>query len=226
MAEKKNALELNDGDVAIARAKDFWSRYNKPILIICGAIILIGGGWLIYKEFVKNPKENKANESIFRAEEYYRIDSLNLALKGDGQYPGFLSIISKYSGTEAANLAHYYAGVCYLKMDDSQNAVKYLKDFSTSDKVTQQLAYKLLGDAYGNLNQAKEAIQYYTKAGRYFDDNSRVAGEALYCAALMAETVLKDNKQAIDLYKELKDKFPSVRSADADFHLAALGVYN
>lgn len=27
---------------------------------------------------------------MFKAEEYYRIDSVNLALNGDGQYDGFL----------------------------------------------------------------------------------------------------------------------------------------
>ena len=49
---------------------------------------------------------------MWKAEEYYRIDSFQAGTNGDGQNPGFLNIISKYGGTEAANLASFYAGVC------------------------------------------------------------------------------------------------------------------
>ena len=57
------------------------------------------------------------------------MDSLNWALNGDGNNVGFLKIIDKYSGTPAGNLAHYYAGVCYLKKGDFSNAEKQLRAF-------------------------------------------------------------------------------------------------
>ena len=87
--------------------------------------------------------------ALFKAEEYYRLDSVRLALNGDGANPGLLKVISQYSGTKAANLAHFYAGVCFIKLDDNANAIKHLEKFSTSAKQTQQRAYKLLADAYG-----------------------------------------------------------------------------
>ena len=126
MADTKYA-NLDAGEAAIERAKDFWSRNNKPIMIVLGTIILLAGGWLVYKNFVVKPKEAKAAEAMFKAEEYYRADSVNRALNGDGQYMGFLKIISRYGGTDAANLAEFYAGSCYLKLNDNQNAIKYLK---------------------------------------------------------------------------------------------------
>ena len=57
------------------------------------------------------------------------MDSVKLALNGDNINSGFAKIISKYSGTKAANLAKFYAGSCYLKLGDFNNAVKYLKRF-------------------------------------------------------------------------------------------------
>lgn len=65
---------------------------------------------------------------MFRAEEYYRLDSVNLALNGDGQNLGFVKIVDKFGGTKAGKLASFYAGSCYLKLNDYEKAVKYLKN--------------------------------------------------------------------------------------------------
>ena len=58
-----------------------------------------------------------------------QADSLNMALNGDGKNAGFIKIGKKYGGTAAGNIAHYYEGICYLKMGDYKNAIKALKDF-------------------------------------------------------------------------------------------------
>jgi hypothetical protein len=42
----------------------------------------------------------------------------------------------------------------------------------------------------------------------------------------MTDRVLKNPKAAIELYKEVKEKFPVEKGADADNYLAQLGVYN
>ena len=137
MADKRYGQDAEGGEVIIARAKDFWERYNRPVTIICTALIVLIGGWYIYKNFFQNPKEQKAADAMFRAEEYYRMDSVNLALNGDAQNMGFLRVIAKYSGTDAANLARYYTGSCYLKLGDNDKAIKYLKKFSTGSKLVQ-----------------------------------------------------------------------------------------
>ena len=224
MADK---TQVDSGDVAIARAKDFWTRNSKAILIVCGAIILLGGGWLVYKNFFKNPKEITASEAMFKAEEYYRMDSINKALNGDGPNAGFLKVISKYSGTSAANMAHFYAGSCYLKLGDNQNAIKHLKKFDGKAKQVQARAYKLLGDAYADSGNTKEGLSYYKKTGRYFKEDELISAESLFMAAYLADRVLKDTKEATDLYKELKEKYPSSpEGREADKYLAQLGVDN
>ena len=67
-------------------------------------------------------------------------------------------MIKEYGGTDAGNLAHFYAGDCYLRTGDFNNAVKQLKEFSTSEKQVQARAYKLLGDAYSELGKNEDAI--------------------------------------------------------------------
>ena len=62
MSDKK-IVTGDSGEVVIAKAKDFWTRNSKAIMIVCGAIILLAGGWLVYKNYVKEPKNIKASEA-------------------------------------------------------------------------------------------------------------------------------------------------------------------
>ena len=227
MAEKKNVQTIQSNEEVIAKAKDFWTRYSKIIIGVGGGLLLLVGGYYVYQNYFEKPKEEKAADAMFKAEEYYRLDSINLALNGDGQYAGFLRIISKYGGTDAANLARFYAGSCYLKLDDNTNAIKQLKEFSTDAKQIQQRAYKLLGDAHADLGKNAEALNYYKKAAHYFEEDQANSAEALFMAAYLSDRVLKNQKEAIELYKELKEKYPQTQQGmEADTYLAQLGVYN
>lgn len=226
MADKKETTtKTGANDAVIEKAKDFWSKYSKYITGISAAIIVLVGGFYIYKNFFKDPKEQKAIDAMFMAENYFRKDSLNLALNGDGPNAGFLKIIKNYGGTKAANLANYYAGVCYIKLNENDKAVERLKKFSTDSKPVQARAYKLLGDAYGDLGKSAEALSYYKKAAHHFEEDKDASADALFDAAYLADRVMKDSKQAIELYKELKSKFPETTPGrNADNYLAQLGV--
>lgn len=226
MAEVKQPRHNAESDIVVERAKDFWSRYNRPVLLLCAAIIVVGGGYLAYKYLVKAPKEKKAAEAIFKAEEYYRMDSLKLALNGDGQYPGFEKVISQYGGTDAGNLAKFYAGASYLKLGDLNKAVKYLKEFSSSADQVSARAYKLLADAYADQGKNADALSNYKKAAHQFETDEQSSAEYLFLAAYFADRVMNDKKAAIDLYKELKKNYSQTQyAAEADKFLAQAGVY-
>jgi len=227
MAENKNVQDMDSSEVVIAKAKSFWDKYSKPLMIVSTLIILVIGGWYLYQNFFQKPKEAKAIEAMFRAEEYYRLDSVNLALNGDGQNLGFVKIVDKFGGTKAGKLASFYAGSCYLKLNDYEKAVKYLKKFSSSSDLVQARAYKLLGDAYADWGKNDEALSNYKKAGRHFEKDEANSPEYLFAAAYFADKVMKNQKEAISLYKELKEKYPRSQQAfDADNYLAQLGVYS
>ena len=227
MADKKHVDEGNSGEEIIAKAKDFWEKYSRPVTIIATVIIVLVGGYYTYRNFFQNPKEAKAADAIFMAEQYYRMDSVNLALNGDGQNDGFLRVIDKFGGTDAANLARFYTGNCYIRLGENERAIKYLKKFSTGAKQVQARAYKLLADAYSETGKNSDALEYYKKAAHHFEKDEANSAEYLFLAAFFADRVMKNSKEAIDLYKELKEKFPATQQGrQVDNYLAQLGVYN
>jgi predicted negative regulator of RcsB-dependent stress response len=226
MAASKTAHK-EDHEVVVDRAKDFWKQNNRIVTIVGLAVILLAGGWLAYKKLYKEPNEAKASEAIFHAENYYRMDSIKMALNGDGINPGFVKIIDKYGGTKAGNLARFYAGACFLQTGDYAKAEKYLEDFDTDAKQVQARAYKLLGDAYAEQGKNKEALKSYKSAAHHFESDEANASDYLFTAAYFAHKVLNDKQEAIALYKELKEKYPaSVFGRGVDKYLAQLGVYS
>lgn len=215
--------EMNEVE---AKLRGFWAAYGKKITTALAIIVLLVGGYFAYKIFVVEPEENKAAEAMFHAENYFRMDSVSQALNGDNLNPGFLKIISKYSGTKAANLAHFYAGSCYLKLGDFNNAVKQLKDFSTDAIQVQARATSLLGDAYSELGKKEEAASAYKKAGTIFEKDEYNSPEYLFRAGYLYESMGK-NKEAIEMYKLIKEKYArSERGFTIDKYLARLGAIN
>jgi TolA-binding protein len=224
MSEIKRAAHLEEERNPIADFQNAWERYGKMGSYILLAVLVVVAGFFAYRNMVSEPNEKKATEAMFRAEEYYRLDSARLALNGDNINAGFLKIISKYGGTKAADLAGFYAGSCYLKMGDYNNAVKYLKDFSTPVKLLQERAYGLLGDAYSELNKKEEAAGQYKKAGTYFDKDELFSPEYLFRSGYLYESMGK-TQDAIAMYQLIKTRYPSSqRGADIDKYLARLGV--
>lgn len=231
MAEKQVVTEVAETNEVVEKAKDFWSRFSKPIIYVGGALILIIGGWLGYKNLVKIPNENKAADMIFPAEQLFSKmvqsgfgkDSINLVLNGGNGITGVLKVASSYGGTAAGNRAHYIAGVCYLNSKDFNNAVKQLKEFSTPATQVQTAAYSLLGDAYSELKKNDDALAYYKKAADLNSKDEFMTPEALFKAGLFAETIGK-TQEAIGFYQRIKDDYPKSRhAADMDKYLARLG---
>ena len=194
----------------LLQAESIWKKYQKLILGVIVGMIVVFGGWYAYNTFVVAPKEEKAAEAIYKVQEFFNQDSSNLVINGNNATgtKGALYVIKTYGGTKAANLAHYYAGVSYLKLKDFNNAIKYLKDFSTDAKQIQMQAYTALGHAYAESGKKEDGVSYYKKAASTFETDEEATALNLSFAAGLLETMNKSN-EALELYKTIKQKYPS-----------------
>ena len=209
---------------ALMQLQSSWQKNQKIVTIVLAAIVIIVGGWYGYTTYIQKPNEEKAADLIYRAQQYFAADSSHKVLDGDGSSKGVLYVIKNYSSTKSANLAHFYAGVSYLKLGDFNKAVEHLKDFSTDAKQIQMVAYGALGDAYAELNKKDEAIENYKKAGSTFEKDQFSSAEYLFRAALLSETLGK-TKEALELYKEIKAKYPNTdKGFQADKYIYRLSI--
>jgi predicted negative regulator of RcsB-dependent stress response len=218
--------ERSTEDRVVDSARDFWGKNGKVLTYAIAGLAIVVGGYFAYNSFYKGPAETKAAEAVWKAESYFRADSFNLALNGDGKNPGFLSAISKHSGTKAGNLAKFYAGACYVQLGEFDKAVKQLKDFSTNQVEVKLRATGLLGDAYSELGKKQEAIDEYKKAGSVFTEDDINSAEYLFRAAMLSQELGK-TKDAVELLRTIKEKYPqSQRAYDVDKYLGKLGELN
>ena len=234
MAEKQVVAPVVESNEIVDRAKGFWARFSKPIIYIGSAVILVIGGWLAYKGLVVAPKEVKAADVIYPAEQLFgkmtqagfNKDSINLVLNGGSGVPsGVLKIASNYSGTAAGNRANFIAGACYLHSKDFNKAIKHLKEFSTDATQVQTVTYSMLGDAHAELKKNNEAFDYYKKAAAVNTKDEFMTSENLFKAAMFAESIGK-TQEAIDLFQKIKTEYPTnTHNADIDKYLARLGVF-
>jgi len=151
-------------DVYIKKITDFYEEKKKVIHIAAGAFVVVLGLVLVYFMYYVPQRQQKAAEAIFKAERYFDMDSLQLALNGDGINPSLLEVIDEYGNTKVGNRAKYMAGICYLQLDQPDEAIRYLKKARLRDKLVSVQALGAIGDAYMEKNDIDNAIKYYKKA--------------------------------------------------------------
>lgn len=168
------------------------------------ALALVVGGYFGFS-YYKETLEEEAQKQMFQAIFYFEADSLSLALNGDGNNLGFIDIIDEYSLTDAANLAHFYAGVAFLKQGKYEAARLYLEDFSSKDLLIQARAYSLIGDTYMEEQKYTEAARYYKKAAQY--KPNKYFSPAYWMKAALAYEKAGEIGQAIEAYDEVINKY-------------------
>ena len=135
-------------------------------------------------------------------------DSLfTLALEGgEGKY-GMLDIAKEYGSTPAGNLANYYAGMAYLNMNKYQEAINYLSEFKSDDLMLSAIAKGGIGDAFVQLNQLEDGLEYYEKA---FNTNVNDYTTPMYLKkAGVIAMKLGNNQKALDYFERIKSEYPN-----------------
>ncbi len=209
---------------AFSKTEQFIEKNQKIILIVVGAIILVVLGYFGFKRLYIAPREKEAQSQMFMAEKYFEMDSVTKALKGDGNYLGFLDIIDQYKFTKSANLSHYYAGICYLKKGEFQNAIDQLDDFSSGDELVAPMAIGAVGDAYMELNNTDKAIDYYLKAAD--KRKNELTSPMFLMKAGMAYELAGKNALALKTYLRIKTEFARTNEGrEIDKYIARLNGF-
>ena len=209
--------------------EDWVAKNQKVIIGLVAAAAIFTIGYLGYQRFVAAPQQEEAANEMFVAQQNFQkatdgvaSDSLyKLSLNGSEGKFGFLKIADEYSGTDAGNLANYYAGIAYLNTGKYTEAIEYLSKFKSDDIVLGALAKGAIGDAYSQNNQPKEALENYVKAAES-NKNDFTTPRFLLKAGKTA-LALGNKADALKYFTDIKDNFegtPEAASVDVLIGLA------
>jgi TolA-binding protein len=204
---EENGAGFQSVENALSRTEQYIEENQKSLSIIILAIVVVVGGYLGYKKFYLEPANREAQSAMYVSEQYFEKDSFKLALNGDGANYGFLDIIDEYSITHAANLARYYAGICYMRTGQYEDAIENLEKFDAEDIMIATVALGAIGDCYVELNEYEKAASFYLKAGQR-KKNAFTSPIYLKKAGMVFEDLKKYDK-ALKAYEIIKKDYPA-----------------
>jgi len=204
---KKKQEEITRKSVSwIQKATNFYNEKQKVINVATTGGLVVIIAILAYILYYLPYQQEKAENAIWKAERYFAMDSLQLALDGDGSCDGILTVIDNYGATKTGNRAKYIAGICYLKLGDYDEAIKYLKKFKSRDMLVSVQALASIGDAYMEKNDLDNAAKYYKKAVSK-NSNDLITPMYLLRLGMLCEMQGKW-KDAVSYYEKLQKEHP------------------
>ncbi len=218
---KQNAAGAETLGEAMNKTELFFEKNGRKMTYIFLVLLVLAALVYGYRALIVHPRVEKAAEMI--AEAQNRFDAQNpdfeLALTGDANGAGFLDVIEKYGSTPSGNLAKHYAGICYLRTGDLENAAKYLAKFSPLKGIPGAIVnaqnYGLQGDVAVEQQDYAAAVKFYDKAVKAADNNM-TAPMYLRKAGLAAQAQ-GNNEQAAAYFEEILTSYPaSMEARDAE----------
>ena len=204
MNEPKGAPVVEE---TISAQEAFFVKYKKAIIYGVLAVVVIIAGIIVYNNYVSAPREDKASTVLAKGQQLFGEEQYEKALNGDGAtFPGLLKIASKYSSTDAGNLANLYAGLCYASLGKWNEAAQYIEKFDAKgDMMISPAAEGALGNVYAHLNQLDKAVSHLKSAAEKADNNS-LSPTFLIQAGEILESQGKAD-EALKLYQTVKTKY-------------------
>jgi len=188
--------------IEVSKGEKFVQDNGKLIGYAAIAIIVVFGAFIGYRSYDKSQNEKALNsEALMEAQFNFDAQQYEAALEG------FEAVISEFGSTNVGNTAKGYAGLCAKNLGNNEEAVKYLKDFSGSDKVIAPMFLSALGDSQVALDDYAAAAKSFEKAAE-LSSSDEFSPTFLKKAGLCYEK-LGDNAKALKAYEAIKNNYPA-----------------
>lgn len=195
-------------------------KENKRLRLITAVVIgLIVGilGYILYKQFVYGPNNQKANEGYYRG--------LNLAAKDsvDAAIAELEPFVKKNDGYQGGEVAEFTLARQYMAKGDFQKALKLLEGVKLKDTYGPAMALGLQGDCYSEMGKYKDAMDMYIDAAEV-NENEWTTPTYLFKAGQVAEEI-KDFAKAKELYERInQDYYMFGQQKSIDKYIARVSV--
>ncbi len=224
MAKKLTKEELEQDPLlnSYAKIQEFYFAHKTVIISSAMAVILAIGLAIGYHYWQKS-QNKEALRLMSAAQTYFRQGEYEKALTGSAEdfTVGFKQIINEYGGTQAGNLAYYYAAVSAYNLGNIEQALNYIESYEPPEGILGVAPISFHGTlqmAAGNFEQAAEL---FVKAAEWDMNESTTPFNYLEAARAYRES---GNIEAAIKYTQLiLDEYPnSSQAAEAEKLLGQL----
>lgn len=214
---KQQAAEQETLGEAMNRTELFFENNGRKLTYVFLALLVAAALVFGYRSLIMQPRAEKAAEMIAEAQTRFEAENpdYELALSGDANGAGFLDVAEQYGSTPSGNLARHYAGICYLRQGDLENAAAYLAKFSPVKGIPGAIInaqnYGLQGDVAVEQGNYAAAVKFYDKAVKAADNN--LTAPMYLRKAALAEQAQGNTKRAAELYERILASYPASMDA-------------
>jgi tetratricopeptide (TPR) repeat protein len=179
------------------------------------ALILAVPGYIYYQQ----QQAAQANELLGRILPTYEQGNFQQALEGTGQQAGLLTIADDYGGTDAGNLAAFYAASALYEQEEYDRALEYFQQFDKGEDYIGASAYAAEAAIYESRGAFEQAAGHYEQAAEQYP-NEMTAPRYLLEAGQAYEDA-GNYEAAEEAYQRIKEEYgDSDEAAEADRYLA------
>ncbi|AFJ90548.1 tol-pal system YbgF family protein [Blattabacterium sp. (Blaberus giganteus)] len=172
-------------------------------------LIIIVGTCFFLKTIFFSTSEKKAIKELNYAQQYLSKGEIDKALNRKNikiNYLGFSGIVSKFPFSKAGNISKFYAGICYYKLGDYKESIKIMKSFSAKDEILSSMKYGIIGDAFIQIKNKKEALKNYIIAANIRENE--ITTPLYYYKAALLNFYMKKYKDSKFFFKKIERKYP------------------
>lgn len=210
MAKKLTQEELENDPLqnSYAKLQEFYE--NNRNSIVGGAVaVILAIGLSIGYYYYSSAQEQEAQELMAQAESYYLNAEYEKALTGSDEdfTVGFEQIISNYSGTDAANLATYYAAVSEYNLGNTQEAISYMDEFEVPDGILGVAPLSFKAVLQTEIGNHADAADLYVQAAEHDENESTTPYN--YIEAAHAFDDAGNSEQAREYAQKVVDDYPN-----------------
>lgn len=177
-------------------------KTNKVLrYVTIGVGVLVIGilGYLLYRQFVWKPANEKSKNSYWEGLNYAKKDSTALAID-------YLeSEVKKYDGKVGGEVAQFVLGRQLMANKEYKKAIEQLEDVDVEDTYVTIMAVGLQADCLSQMKKYEDAANKYLEAADMIE-NELTTPMYLMKAGLCAEEI-KNFPKAAEFYQRIVDDY-------------------
>lgn len=208
--------------MAYYKAVDFFEK-NKKHIYTALTILVVGIAGIILLVNKRTANNELAAVEIEKIKPVYAANNFKQAIEGDslGISKGLLFIVNEYGSTENGELAKFMLANSFYALRDFDNAEKYYKDYSGSNKLLNVSVLAGLAGVYEAKGNYSEAAKQFLKASVADKENPFNDQYLFYAARSFYKA--GDFKASKELFDELKKDYPKSKYiAESDRYKAGM----